>query len=330
MKQISFGDAEYAGKRKQTRREVFLAEMEQIVPWPSLLKLIEPFYPEAGRGRHPYPLATMLRIHLMQNWFGLSDPAMEEALYEVASIRQFAHLSLTGPIPDETTILNFRHLLEANDLAVDIFARINAYLSRKGLLLKRGSIVDATIIAAPSSTKNAKGERDPEMHQTKKGNQWYFGMKAHIGADRDSGLVHTVVTTPANEADVEVVDELLHGKEAVVHADAGYAGAPQRVDRKRLRWEIALRRSRIKALPEGRKKRAIEKAEHRKASIRAKVEHPFRVVKRQFGYVKTRFKGLAKNTAQLLTLFALANLWLVRKKLLAMTGGLRPQFAGGG
>ena len=206
-----------------------------------MLGLIEPFYPEAGRGRHPYPLAAMLRIHLMQNWFGLSDPAMEEALYEIASVRQFAGLSLTLAIPDETTILNFRHLLEANDLAPEILKRINAYLTRKGLLLKRGSMVDATIIAAPSSTKNADGERDPEMHQTKKGNQWYFGMKAHIGADVDSGLVHTVVTTPANEADVEVVDELLHGKEEVAYADAGYAGAQHRVTRKALRWEIAAR-----------------------------------------------------------------------------------------
>ena len=325
MTQLTFGDAEYQGKRKRTRREVFLAEMDQVVPWSSLLGQIEPLYPVAGRGRHPYPVATMLRIHLMQNWFGLSDPAMEEALYEVASMRQFAHLSLTRPIPDETTILNFRRLLEVNDLAAVIFTRINAHLTRKGLLLKRGSIVDATIISAPSSTKNADGERDPEMHQTKKGNQWFFGMKAHIGADADSGLTHTVVTTPANEADIEGVEELLHGKEEVVHADAGYTGAEQRVPRKGLRWHIAARRHRIKALPEGRMKRQLEAAEHRKASIRAKVEHPFRVIKRQFGFVKVRFKGLAKNTAQIVTLFALANLWLVRKKLLALAGGLRPQ-----
>lgn len=326
MTQLSFGDAEYAGKRKRTRREVFLTEMDQVVPWKPLLNLIEPLYPVAGRGRHPYPLATMLRIHLMQNWFGLSDPAMEEALYEVASMRQFAGLSLTRAIPDETTILNFRRLLEVNELAAMIFTRINAHLTRQGLLLKRGSMVDATIISAPSSTKNADGERDPEMHQTCKGKQWFFGMKAHIGADMDSGLVHTVVTTPANEADIEVVDELLHGKEEVAYADAGYLGAQHRVARKGLRWEIAARRNRIKALPEGRHKRALETIEHRKASIRARVEHPFRVVKRQFGFVKVRFKGLAKNTAQIVTLFALANLWMVRKKLLALTGGLRPQF----
>ena len=327
MSQMSFGDAEYAGKRKQTRRELFLAEMERVVPWKSLLDLIEPFYPVAGRGRHPYPLETMLRVHLMQNWFALSDPAMEEALYEITPMRTFARLSLTKSIPDETTILNFRHLLEANELAPEILSRVNAYLARKGLMLKRGSIVDATIIAAPSSTKNAAGERDPEMHQTKKGNQWHFGMKAHIGVDADSGLVHTVTTTPANEPDVEQVDELLHGKEEVVHADAGYTGAQNHVRRKGVRFEIAAKRGRIKAMKDGRQKRALERIEHRKASIRAKVEHPFRVVKRQFGLMKVRFRGLAKNTAHVITLFALSNLWMARRRLLAMTGALRPQLA---
>jgi IS5 family transposase len=327
MSQMSFGDAEYSGKKKRTRREEFLAEMERVVPWDSLLGLIEPFYPVAGRGRHPYPIATMLRVHLMQNWFGLSDPAMEEALYEITSMRQFARLTLMQAIPDETTILNFRRLLETNELAPEIFARVNRYLGRKGLLLKRGSIVDATIIAAPSSTKNAEGERDPEMHQTKKGNEWHFGMKAHIGADAESGLVHTVVTTPANEADVAVAEELLHGKEDVVYADAGYTGADKRVARKHLRWEIAAKRSRIQVMPEGRAKRAMQRREHRKASIRAKVEHPFRVIKRQFGLMKVRFRGLAKNTAHIITLFALSNLWMARRKLLAMTGELRPQFA---
>lgn len=320
MSQMSFSDAEYARKRKQTRREIFLAEMEQVVPWKPLLSLIEPFYPLAGRGRHPYPLATMLRVHLMQNWFGLSDPAMEEALYEITPMRVFAGLTLNGPIPDETTILNFRHLLETNELAPEILRRVNAYLTRKGLLLKRGSIVDATIITAPSSTKNADGERDPEMHQTKKGNQWFFGMKAHIGVDADSGLVHTVKTTAANEADIEMADELLHGKETVVHADSGYTGADKRVKRKNLDWQIAAKRGRLKALPEGREKRAMEKREHAKASVRAKVEHPFRVIKRQFGMMKVRFRGLAKNTAHVITLFALSNLWMARRRLLAMMG----------
>jgi len=320
MSQMSFGDAEYAGKRKQTRREVFLAEMDKVVPWKSLLNLIEPLYPMAGRGRHPYPLEKMLRVHLMQNWFGLSDPAMEEALYEITPMRTFAHLSLSQPIPDETTILNFRHLLEEYELAPEILGRVNAHLSRKGLLLKRGSIVDATIVEAPSSTKNAQGKRDPEMHQAKKGDQWHFGMKAHIGVDADSGLVHTVRTTAANEADVEQVQDLLHGKEEVVHADAGYAGAQTRVARKGIRWEIAAKRGKIKAMKEGREKRSIEKIEKRKASVRARVEHPFRVIKRQFGLMKVRFRGLAKNTAHVITLFALSNLWMARRKLLAMTG----------
>lgn len=277
-----------------------------MVPWKSLLNLIEPLYPIAGRGRHPYSLETMLRVHLMQNWFALSDPAMEEALYEITPMRAFAGLTLTKAIPDETTILNFRHLLEEYELAPEILSRVNAYLSRRGLLLKRGSIVDATIIAAPSSTKNAEGERDPEMHQTKKGNQWHFGMKAHIGVDADSGLVHTVATTPANEADVEVVGELLHGREEVVHADSGYTGADKRVPHKNVTWRIAAKRGRIKAMPEGRAKRALEKFEKAKASVRAKVEHPFRVIKRQFGLAKVRFRGLAKNTAHVITLFALS------------------------
>ncbi len=320
MSQMSFGDAEYAGKRKKTRRELFLEEMDQVVPWKSLLSLIEPVYPIAGRGRHPYPLETMLRVHLMQNWFGLSDPATEEALYEITPMRAFAGLSLTRPIPDETTILNFRHLLEANEVAPEILRRVNAYLSRKGLMLKRGSIVDATIIAAPSSTKNVDGKRDPEMCQTKKGNQWYFGMKAHIGVDVDSGLVHTVTTTPANEADVEEVAWLLHGKEEVVHADSGYTGADKRVTHRKLDWHIAAKRGRIKAMADGREKRRLERIEKAKASVRAKVEHPFRVIKRQFGLTKVRFRGLAKNAAHVITLFALSNLWMARRRLMAMTG----------
>ncbi len=327
MDQMSFGDAEYAAKRKKTRRELFLEEMELVVPWKSLLDLIEPLYPMAGNGRRPYPLEKMLRVHLMQNWFGLSDPAMEEALYEITPMRAFARLSATGPIPDETTILNFRHLLEKYELAPEILRRVNAHLTRKGLMLKRGSIVDATIIAAPSSTKNATGERDPEMHQTKKGNQWHFGMKAHIGVDAESGLVHTVLTTPAHESDVAQIDDLLHGKEEVVYGDSGYTGAQHHIRRKNLRLEIALKPSRIKTLKDRHEKRATEKREHQKASIRAKVEHPFRVIKRQFGLMKVRFRGLAKNTAHVITLFALSNLWMTRRRLLAMTGAVRPQLA---
>jgi len=320
MSQLSFSDAEFAGKRKKTRKEEFFAEMEQVVPWASLRKRIEPLYPVAGRGRRPYPLDTMLRVHLIQNWYGLSDPAMEEALYEVTPMRAFAGLSLNGPIPDETTILNFRRLIEDNDLAPLILERINRYLKNHGLLLKNGTLVDATIIAAPSSTKNASGERDPEMHQTKKGEQWYFGMKAHIGVDADSGLVHTVTTTAANEADVDQVDELLHGKEAVVYGDSGYTGAHKHVGRKKLRWEIAARRGSIAKVKNARERAKLQKAERSKASIRARVEHPFRVIKRQFGLMKVRFRGLAKNTAHVITLFALSNLWMARKRLLAMAG----------
>jgi IS5 family transposase len=325
MSQISFADAEQAGKRKKTRREIFLAEMELVVPWKALLKVIEPHYPVAGRGRRPYPLQAMLRVHLMQNWFALSDPAMEEALYEIASLRTFAGLGLEA-IPDETTILNFRHLLEASDLAEDIFKQVNAHLARKGLLLKRGSIVDATIIAAPGSTKNSTGERDPEMHQTKKGNQWHFGMKAHIAVDAEPGLVHTVTATVANEADVEQVADLLHGKEEQVWADSGYRGAQARVERG-VQWHIAGRPSDMAKLPEGRAKARARKNEYEKAGVRAKVEHPFRVIKRQFGLVKVRFKGLAKNTAHVITLFALSNLWMARKKLMAMMGQARLQTA---
>lgn len=321
---MSFSDAEFASKKKRTRRELFLAEMEQVVPWKALVKLLEPFYCHGERGRRPYPLQTMLRVHLMQNWFGLSDPAMEEALYEIGSMRAFAKLSLARSIPDETTILNFRRRIEENDLAEDMLALVNKHLTRNGLMLKRGTIVDATIISAPSSTKNKDGERDPEMHQTKKGEQWYFGMKAHIGVDVDSGLVHTVTTTPANEADVEQVADLLHGEERVVHADAGYTGAQHRIERTDMTWKIARKRGQVKAMPEGAAKQRVERAEYKKASIRARVEHPFRVIKRQFGLMKVRFRGLAKNTSHLLTLFALSNLWMVRKRLIAMAGKVRP------
>jgi IS5 family transposase len=221
MAQLTFGDAEFAGKGKTTRKERFLAEMEQVVPWASLLKLIAPVYPEAGNGRRPYPLATMLRVYLMQNWFSLSDPAMEDALYDMPALRQFAGLSSLDAVPDETTILNFRHLIEEYELAQEIFGCVVRLLRRRGLMLKEGTMVDATIIDAPTSTKNEARERDPEMHQTKKGNAWFFGMKAHIGADVDSGLTHTVVTTAANEADVTQVDQLLHGKELVPTATRG-------------------------------------------------------------------------------------------------------------
>ncbi len=308
---------------KRTRKRQFLDEMERVVPWARLIGLIEPHYPKGKTGRPPFPIATMLRIHFLQQWFGLSDPATEEALFDVPMYREFAQLpSGVARLPDESTILRFRHLLEAHDLAAQMLVAVNDTLSRRGLLLKSGSVVDATLIAAPSSTKNRSGTRDPEMHQTKKGNQWYFGMKAHIGADRDSGLVHTVVGTAANVNDVTVGNDLLHGKEKDVFADAGYQGADGRPQaRTGVNWHVAMRpsvRRKWRRQPEIGK--WIEHAEQVKASIRAKVEHPFRVLKRQFGYTKVRYRGLLKNTAQIKTLFALANLWLARHRILAMTG----------
>lgn len=325
MKQMTFADAEYAGKRKQTRKELFLIEMDRVVPWKGLIALIDPHYPKGEGGRPSYPLMAMLRVHLMQNWFGYSDPAMEEALYETTILRQFAGLNLER-IPDETTILNFRRLLEKHELAAGILAVINGYLGDRGLSLRQGTIVDATLINAPSSTKNKDGKRDPDMHQAKKGNQYYFSMKAHIGVDEESGLVHSVVGTAANVADVTQVDKLLHGEENMVGADAGYTGVEKRPEHegREVIWQIAARRSTYKKLSKRsalyKAKRKIEKA---KAQVRAKVEHPFRVIKRQFGYVKTRFRGLAKNTAQLVTLFALSNLWMARRHLLTNAGEVR-------
>ena len=313
--------------KRRTRKAVFLDEMNLVVPWTELLSLIAPHAPRAKTGRPPFELVTMLRIHFLQQWFGLSDLAMEEALFETTLYREFAGLSSVERIPDRVSILRFRHLLEEHQLAPQILAVVNATLADKGLMLKQGTVVDATLIAAPSSTKNQDGERDPEMHQTKKGNQWFFGMKAHIGVDADSGLVHTVTTTAANEADVEQVADLLHGKEEQVWADSGYRGAQTRVQRGDLQWHIAARPSDIAKLPEGRAKARVQRTEHDKASVRAKVEHPFRVIKRQFGLMKVRFRGLAKNTAHVVTLFALSNLWMVRKQLMATMGAVRPKTA---
>ena len=317
--QRSFSDLEQDAKRKRTRREVFLDEMSKVVPWTALEALIEPHYPRAGKGRHPYALSTMLRVHMLQQWYALSDPAMEETLYETPSMRNFADLSLTrGSIPDETTILNFRHLLERHSLADRILATVNALLVQKGLMLKQGTIVDATIIAAPSSTKNATGTRDPAMHQTRKGAQWYFGMRAHVGTDIGRGLVHTVVGTAANESDVASAHALLHGGESVVFGDAGYQGVEKREENQNtaVEWLVAMRPGKRRALGNDRIGRQQERIEHRKARIRARGEHAFRVLKRQFGYVKVRYRGLAKNTQQLRTLFALVNLWMTRKAVL--------------
>jgi IS5 family transposase len=301
---------------RRTRKQVLLDEMERVMPWGDLLALIAPHAPVAKTGRPPFELAMMLRIHCLQQWFGLSDLGAEEALFEASYLRDFVGLSGTQRIPDRVSILRFRHLLEAHDLSPKILEVINAQLAVQGLMLKTGTVVDATLIAAPSSTKNKDGERDPEMHQTKKGNQWHFGMKAHIGVDADSGLVHSVIGTAANVNDVTRGHDLLHGKETVVFADAGYQVADKRPEATGVKWQVAMRPSKRRGLADSGWAALLEQAEKLKASVRAKVEHPFRVIKRQFGHVKVRYRGLAKNTAQLVTLFALSNLWMVRKRIL--------------
>ena len=324
--QLTFGDAEDLGQRKQTRREVFLGQMDVVVPWKALLSLIEPHYPKSGRrGRQPYALETMLRIHFLQQWYALSNPAMEEALYDTPVMRRFAQLGGLDGIPDETTILNFRRLLETHGLAAKMLGKVNAVLQGKGMSLRGGTIVDATIIAAPSSTKNTEGKRDPQMHQTRKGNQWYFGMKAHIGVDDESGLVHHVECTAANVADVTQTHKLLHGREDTICGDSGYTGADKRAElcKAKAGFLIAAKPSKVRAIKHTRKRAVAEDWEHFIASLRAKVEHAFRVVKRQFGYTKVRYRGLAKNTAQMLTLFALSNLWMVRRQLLPAAGVVR-------
>lgn len=329
MKQMSLGESGFERKTKRTRKREFLDEMNLVVPWAELVALVAQHAPAPGAkgGRPPFPVQTMLRIHFLQQWFNLSDPAMEEALYDTPMFREFAGLDAgEDKLPDESTILRFRHLLEAHNLSLQILATVNATLSAKGLLLKQGTVVDATLIAAPSSTKNSTGTRDPEMHQTKKGNQWHHGMKAHIGADADSGLVHSVATTAANAHDITQAHALLHGEETDVFADSGYRGVEKReevqTEHPDVSWHVSMmpgkRRVLDKSTPMG---AVLEQLEKTKASIRAKVEHPFRVIKRQFGFVKVKYRGLAKNTANLVTLFALSNLWMARKRLLDIAQG---------
>ena len=310
--QPSFSQVEFADKKKTTRREKFLARMEEVIPWAPLLAVIEPFYPKGERGRPPIGLERMLRVYFLQQWYGLADEALEDALYDSQALRGFARIDLSADgVPDATTLLKFRRLLETHDLCRGLFTAINADLAARGLLLREGTLVDATLIAAPSSTKNKEKKRDPEMHQTKKGNQWYFGMKAHIGADRDSKLVHTMVVTAANVADVTKTAELLHGQEKQVHADAGYTGVEKRAEmvalERRMDWQIARKRGAIKAMDEGAEKETLQAAEKAKASVRAFVEHPFHIIKNIFRHRKVRYRGLAKNGHQLHTLFGLAN-----------------------
>ncbi len=310
MKQTTFASVAWEKKGKITRRERFLAEMDAVIPWSRLLALIEPHYPKAGNGTQPKPMEQMLRIYFMQNWFNLSDPQAEDSLYDIESMRRFAGIELLGhDIPDETTILRFRHLLEQHQLTERIFAEIRSLLEEKRLLLKSGTIVDATIIAAPPSTKNEQKGRDPEMHQTKKGKDWHFGMKAHIGTDRH-GIVHSLTTTAANVSDITQMPELLHGEEREVFGDQAY-------------WSEAHRKA---ALAKGVRYRVNRRSPHlseyqrfinrRRSAARARVEHVFHVVKRLWGFSKVRYRGLAKNTVRLYTAFALANLYLLRRRLL--------------
>ena len=322
QRQISFAQNEFAGKKRTTRREKFLADMEIVVPWSRLVALIEPHYPKGVRGRPPMGIERMLRIYFLQQWYGLADELLEETIYDSQAMRGFTGVDLSvESVPDATTLLKFRHLLETHNLTVRILEEVNAHLSEGRLLLREGTIVDATIIAAPSSTKNKERKRDPEMHQTKKGNAWHFGMKAHIGVDTQSGLVHTVSGTAANVADIAQTHELLHGEEKHVFADAGYTGVEKREElaakAEKVKWYVAMKRGKRKAMAEGVLKDASEAFEKAKAQVRALVEHPFHILKNLFKHRKTRYRGLSKNTAHLHTLFALVNLVIAKRELLA-------------
>ncbi len=317
MQQQTFADASFEQYRKPTRRERFLAEMEQVIPWSKLAAVIQPYYPKPeGAGRPPVGVERMLRLHCLQQWFNLSDPAVEEALYDSRALRQFVGIDLgREPVPDETTICKFRHLLEAHQLGERLFARIGEYLAAQGLTVSRGTIVDATIIKAPSSTKNRTKERDPEMRQTKKGNQWYFGMKAHLGVDSQTKLIHSVAATAANVHDSQVLPELLHGQETRVWGDAAYSGQRHviRHHAPEAKNFVQTKAHRHRPLSEA------ERARNRtKSKVRAKVEHVFLVIKRIFGWSTVRYRGLAKNTNWLLVMCGLTNLYLARRRLLAV------------
>lgn len=317
MKQSTFASAAWDKKGKVTRRERFLAEMDAVIPWKHLNRLIEPHYPKAGQGTQPMPQERMLRIYFMQQWFNLSDPAMEDALYDSESMRRFAGIELgEEAIPDETTILRFRHLLEKHYLTQAIFSQIRTLLEQKRLLLKSGTIVDATIIEAPPSTKNADQARDPEMHQSKKGSEWHFGMKAHVGTDK-RGIVHSLTTTAANVGDITQMGQLLHGQEREVFGDQAYWSEAHRVGAvaRGIRYRIN-RRPRY-AHPLTPAQRRLNRL---RSSVRARGEHAFHVVKRLWGFTKVRYRGLAKNTARLFAAFALANLYLLRRRLITPQG----------
>ena len=316
MKQTTFASLAFANKKKQTKRDAFFAQMDKVVPWKDLLAIVEPHYPKAGNGRPPMPMGRMLRIYCCQIWMSLSDPAMEDALYDSSSIRAFVGIELgDDAVPDETTILNFRHLLEQHGLAEKMFDCINGKLEVHGLMLMEGTIVDATIIAAPPSTKNKDRERDPEMHQTKKGNQWHFGMKVHTGSETGTGLVHSLMTTAANVHDSQKMDDLLHGEESKVYGDSAYASADTKeiYEAQGIRWRVNIKAARGKKLSARQ-----EKINTSRSRVRAKGEHAYRVVKTLWGHAKVRYRGLKKNTDMFFACFGLANLYMVRQKIIRL------------
>ena len=316
MKQLTLASVGFERYAKTTRRAAFLSEMERVVPWAALCRLVEPFYPKPGNGRPPIGVERMLRLYFLQQWFNLSDPAAEEALYDSQAMRGFVGIDLgCGPVPDETTVCRFRHRLEAHDLGRRLFDEVQRHLAANGLKVATGTIVDATIIAAPSSTKNAQKARDPEMHQTKKGNQWYFGMKAHLGVDSRTKLIHAAVATPANVADSTVLPELLHGRETRVWGDQAYRGQRAVIRRTAPRaQDFVNRRYRHRGVVD-----EVERAKNRtKSKVRAKVEHPIGVIKRVFGFAKVRYRGLNKNAHRLIVTCALANLFTARRHLLRL------------
>ena len=313
--QATFAELEYDAKKRKTRREKFLERMEGLVPWRALEDVIRPHYPKAGRGRRPYPLSSMLRVHCVQLFYNMSDPGMEDMLYEVESVRRFAGLRMDA-LPDETTILKFRHLLEEHDLGEGLKAAIDRCLASRGLSLREGTVVDASIVEAPSSTKNRSGERDPEMRQTKKGNQWHFGMKMHVGSDAETGIAHSFVATGANESDVAHAHRLLHGGEKRAWGDSGYRGVEKREENRGrdVDWQVAMRPGKRRQLDADSDE---ERREKEKASIRAKSEHPFFYVKRMFGYAKVRYRGLHKNRQRIALLLGFANLLIAERSLAA-------------
>lgn len=311
--QWSFAGLAWSGKGKVTRRERFLAEMNAVIPWERVRELIEPYYPKAGRGRQPVGLEKMLRIYFLQQWFDLSDPAAEDAIYDSESMRRFVGVELgEEAIPDETTILRFRHLLEEHELTKRIFEEIGSLLEERGLLLKRGTIVDATILSAPSSTKNASGRRDPEMRQTKKGNTWYFGMKVHVGTDK-RGVVHSLTTTDAAAADIRQLPQLMHGEERELYGDRAYWSESDRQAHEAAGVRYRVNRRGTSKTPLSEYWKRINRSRSR---VRARCEHPLLVVKRLWGFEKVRYRGLAKNTARVYAAFALANLYRLRKRIL--------------